>query len=87
MKQILIVDVEMIGDKHLCETCPLFHKDGLHCSYDYITNKSGCHLKPLPQKKPTIYSRASAKSLKKITDSLINTGYNLCIDDILGEQE
>ena len=47
----------------------------------FIDKYSGCPLKPIPSKKPTIGKESDNDIL------CMNAGYNSCIDEILGDKE
>lgn len=87
MKAILVIDIpDGINVEECLVDYEVYHNFS-DADYEEIKSEEIVNLRPLPKKKPTMFSRASAKSLLATTDSLVNTGYNLCIDEILGEQK
>ena len=78
MKCILIVDVEMFDDKHLCESCPIWDKDAYCCKHDYMTGKNGCHLKPMPEQKDVGYPNDDY-------DVGFGDGWDACLKEICNE--
>lgn len=81
MKAILVLD-EMPSS---CLKCELSADDDFTCfcvvnsmECSTIKRPDWCPLKPLPDKKP---------HAKEFLEVFINTGYNACINEILGDKE
>lgn len=88
MKALLVVDVNMAqNNKHICEdderNCPLWNTDTKFCMYNFNNNTKGCPLKPLPKYKYGF----EADGLSPSDQLLIQSGWNDCIDEILGDTE
>ena len=79
MKAILVMDMP-----ENCFKCKL--QDWANCRivkgcHTGDTRPNWCPLKPIPSKRPTIGKESDNDIL------CMNTGYNACIDEILGDKE
>lgn len=83
MKAILVIDMPTVcGNCRLEQHCVINHKSYSYCGAVGITTRQGeilrdCPLKSMP-KKMTVEHRWYSEDFAK--------GYNLCVDEILGEQ-
>ena len=87
-KSILVVDTPKN-----CGECLLWLED-FYCGCKKFSNTKrpkDCPLKPLPQRRGdiTLTERTQDIDMVKwqLENKLINKGYNLCIDEILGEEK
>ena len=89
MKAILVADVNMTQDnKRICEDdkqrCPLWNSDIKFCIYGFNNDTKGCPLKPLPHK--DFIDEAESYQTEAEYKAYVS-GWNDCINEILGEEE
>ena len=80
MKAILVIEMPSS-----CSECPCCYvtrcevnEKALKTSEIYECKPDWCPLKPLPDKKP---------HAEDVLEVFVNTGYNACVDEILGDKE
>lgn len=88
MKATLVIDMPS-----KCEECPLHYRkrqgiyrcEMTHKNVDIKSKPSWCPLKPLPNKR--YIKEIGWNCTEYLTESLFERGWNVCIDEITGEEE
>lgn len=82
MKAVLVIDMP-----NECDECPLQDGEKCYARQDWISTISNwkCPLKPLPQKKVLDEELFMTGNFRLVNARF--TGWNDCIDEILGEEE